>query len=110
MITLEDIQKVWRMTNETASGVYDQATISGYLTDYDEDKNAVASVIWSEKAAALQASTMDFSTEGESYKASQIVQNAWDLAKYYGSKRSPTTSLWIKSPDEDSDYDYLQVG
>lgn len=109
-ITLNDIERVWRMTDETASGIYDQATVSGYLYDFDEDKNAVASVIWAEKAASLQATSYDLSADGASYSYNQKMENAWYLAKYYGSKRSPTTSLWIKSPDEEDDSDTLQVG
>lgn len=91
------------------SEVYDQVTISGYLTDYNEDKNYVASLIWAEKAASLQATTYDVSADQADYKYSQKIENAKEMAKYYASKRSPTTSQWIKSPSEEDDSDTLQV-
>lgn len=97
------------MINEDEySAAYDQVTISGYLTDYDEDKNAVASVIWSEKAAALQATTYDIAADGADYKYSQKIENAWNMAKYYGSKRSPKTSQWIQSPEETTEYSFQE--
>jgi hypothetical protein len=105
-VTLSDVQRVWRMVDEDSfSEVYDQATISGYLTDFDEDKNAVASVIWMEKAAALQATTYDISADDASYKYSQRIDNAKELARYYASRRTPTATVWTKDPDEDSDED-----
>lgn len=94
-------EQLRRMIDETvASGVYDDATISGYLVDYENDLNAVASVIWMEKAAALQATTYDIDADGASYKHSQKIDNAKELAKYYSSKRKPTSTLWIKDPEE----------
>lgn len=96
--------------NDPNGDIYTDAVLSGYMTDYNNDANAVAGEIWSEKAAILQATALDYSTEGESYKLNQTIENAWYLAKYYNSKRKPTTSLWIKSPDEDTTSDDLQVG
>ena len=97
-------EQLRRMIDETvASGVYDDATISGYLVDYDDDLNAVASIIWMEKAAALQATTYDISADDASYKYSQKIDNAKELARYYSSKRKPTTALLIKDPEETDD-------
>lgn len=96
------IDKVQRMIDEDdSSTVYTVAVISGYLVDFENDVNAVASEIWSEKAAALQATTYDISADSASYKYSQKIENAWNLAKYYGSKRLPKSSLWTKDPIED---------
>lgn len=100
-ITVLDIEQVRRMTDTvTASGIYTDAVISGYLTDNDEDKNATAAQIWSEKVASMLATTYDISADDASYKYSQRIDNAKELARYYASKRNPKTSLWIKNPEE----------
>jgi len=87
--------------------VYIDAVLSGYLTDNDNDINAAASEIWMEKAANLQATTYDISADGSFYKHSQKIDNAKELARYYSSKRSPKTSLWIKDPEETEDSEEL---
>lgn len=108
-ITDLKIAQVRRMVNEPDdadyTGEYDNVTISGYLTDYDEDLNAVASVIWYEKAAVLQATAMDFSTEGESYRLNQTIENAKKLARDYASQRLITTALMVKFPEDTDDDD-----
>lgn len=97
------------MINEDEfSEVYDQATVSGYLTDYDEDKYAAASAIWAEKAATLQADTYNLSADGASYEYHQKIENAWNMARIYASKRSPKTSLWTKSPEETIEYSFQE--
>jgi hypothetical protein len=101
-VTDLDIERVRRMVNEPTDDTYTDATISGYLTDYDEDKNYVASVLWAEKAAALQATTYDISADDASYKYSQKIDNAKELARYYSSKRTPKTSVWTKDPVENT--------
>jgi hypothetical protein len=107
-ITDLDIQIVWRMIDEdTYSLVYDRETISGYLTDYDEDKNYVASLIWGEKAASMLATTYDISADGADYKYSQKIENAKELARYYSSKRKATTPLLVKNPVEVDDSEEL---
>jgi hypothetical protein len=103
-------EQLRRMINEPTDEVYSDSDLLGYLVEYDEDLNAVASVIWTEKAAALQATTYDISADGASYTYSQKIENAKELARTFASKRSPTTSLWIKSPEEEDDSDTLQVG
>lgn len=93
-------EKLRRMIDDVASGVYSDATLSGYLSDYDDDLNAVAAQVWSEKVASYLVTTYDISADGADYKYSQKIENAKALAKYYSSKRQPTSSLWIKDPDE----------
>lgn len=107
-ITVLDIAQVRRMVNEPTDTTYTDATISGYLTTYNEDKCAVAGEIWGEKASALQATMYDFSSDAASYKLSQVFEFATERAKYYSSRRLPTTSLWIKSPVEDDSEDTVQ--
>ncbi|MEP0862684.1 MAG: hypothetical protein HRF52_14725 [Ignavibacterium sp.] len=108
----EDINQVRRMVNEPTifsgftpgSGYTDTAysdlDIAIYLGKYNNDVNAVASIIWMEKAATLQATAYDVSADGANYALSQKIENAQKLAKYYASKRKPTTSLWVKDPEE----------
>lgn len=111
----EDVDQVRRMVNEptTFSGyipgsgytdtAYSDLDIAIYLGKYNNDINAVAGIIWMEKAATLQATAYDVSADGASYSLSQKIGNAKELARYYSSKRKPTTSLWIKDPVEDEE-------
>lgn len=94
------IEQLRNKINDPDSDVYDDATLSGYITDNNDDVYAAASVIWMEKAATLQATTYDIEADGASYKHSQKIENAMELSRYYASKRSPTTSVWVKDPDE----------
>lgn len=110
-ITILDLEQVRRMTDTvTQSGIYTDTVISGYLTDYEEDKNAVAGAIWAEKAAALQATMYDFSTEGERYTLSQVIENASYLSKYFNSRRNITSTQMLKAPVDDNNETTIQVG
>lgn len=100
-------EQLRRMIDESTEDTYSDVTLSGYLSDYDDDLNAVASVIWMEKVASLQATTYDVSADGASYAHSQKIDNAKELAKFFASKRNPKTSLWIKSPEEEDDSEDL---
>ena len=99
-ITVLDIEQVRRMVAEPTQTTYTDVIISGYLTEFSEDKYAVAGEIWGEKASSLQATMYDFSADTASYKLSQVIDNAEKKAKYYNSKRKPTTSVWTKDPVE----------
>ena len=94
------IEKLRRMIDEPTEAIYTDATLSGYLSETNNDTNAVASEIWSEKAAALQATTYDLSADNASYSYSQKIENALALAKLYASKRLPQSSQWVKDPVE----------
>ncbi len=104
------LEQLRRMINESTEETYSDVTLSGYLSDYDNDLNTVASVIWIEKVAALQAVTYDISADDASYKHSQKIDNAKELAKYFSSKRKPITSLWVKDPEEEDDSEGFQEG
>lgn len=99
MITDLQIAQVRRMINEPTSTTYTDTTISGYY-DTLQDVYAIAGEIWAEKASALQAVAYDFSADNASYKLSQQFEYAMGQSKYYSSRRTPTSSLWVKSPVE----------
>ena len=54
-----------------------------YLTGYAYDLNAAAADVWQKKAAHF-ASAFDFSTDNHSIKRSQLIDNAFKMAKHYG--------------------------
>lgn len=99
-ITSEDIARVRRMVNEPTDATYSDVTISGYLVEYDEDKNYVAGEIWAEKASAIQSTMYNFSADGASYNLTDVFNNAVNQAKYYNSRRKVKSNLWVKDPEE----------
>ena len=56
---------------------------SMYLTGYAYDLNAAAADIWNKKAAHF-ASAFDFSTDNHNVRRSQLIDNAFKMAKHYG--------------------------
>lgn len=100
-------EQLRRMIDESTEVTYSDVTLSGYLVDYDNDLNAVASQIWAEKVAALQSTTYDISADGANYSYSQKIENAKELAKYFASRRTPTSTLWIKDPEETDESEEL---
>ncbi len=99
------------LRNKIQNGVtYTDATLSGYLTANDEDINGAAGEIWADYAGSIVVSNYDFSADNASYKLSQVYEYAREQSKHYLSKRAPTTTLWIKSPEEVDTEDTLQVG
>jgi hypothetical protein len=99
-----------RMINEPTTAIYTDNELIGYLSDAGGDYNAVASVIWMEKAAALQATMYDYSTEGERFTLSQVIDNANNLSKYFNSRRNITSTQMLKAPVDDSDESTIQTG
>jgi hypothetical protein len=93
-------EQLRRMIDEPTEATYTDSDLIGYLADYDDDLNYVASLIWGEKAASMLATTYDISADGADYKYSQKIENAKELAKYYSSKRKATTPLLVKNPVE----------
>lgn len=102
------LEQLRRMIDESTEDTYSDVTLSGYLDSYNDDLNAVASVIWSEKVASMLATNYDVSADGASYSLSQKIDNAKELARYYSSKRKPTTSLWIKDPEEEDEESFQE--
>lgn len=85
-------EQLRRMINEPTETIYNDNDLIGYLVENEQDYNAVASVIWYEKAAALQATMYDYGTEGERFTLSQVIENATKLARYFASMR-PISSI-----------------
>ncbi len=109
-VTISEINKVWRLTNENInSPVYDQTTVSGIIDECVNDLYWAASEIWFEKAAVLQSTDYNYSTEGESFSLNQRITNALNLANRFASKRKATSALWVKDP-VDNLYDGLFSG
>lgn len=73
------------------------------------DLNAAAADIWDEIAARL-VSNFDFSAEGRSFQRSQAFQNAQSRARYYRSRRMPTTLRAVQWPKESPDTTPAWIG
>ena len=67
------------------------------------DLNAAAANIWGRKASAL-ASMYDFSADGGKFSRSQIYEQAKAQARYYGSKRMPSSFSVQKPANFERDY------
>ena len=81
---------------------------TGYEPDEDSwtatyDLNAAAANIWGRKASAL-AAMYDFSADGGKFNRSQLYKQAKEQARYYGSRRMPS-SLSVQRP-RDAERDY----
>lgn len=98
-----------RMINEPTEATYTDEDLLGYLYE-TEDLNLVASIILMEKSAALRQTMYDYGTEGERFQLSQVIENLEKLAKYYSQKAKVSSSQWVKSPDETSTEETIQVG
>ncbi|MCK9358198.1 MAG: hypothetical protein M0R22_13815 [Dehalococcoidia bacterium] len=60
------------------------------------DLNAAAANLWGRKASAL-AAMYDFKADGGDFKRSQLYENAKAQARYYGSRRMPS-SFSVQTP------------
>jgi hypothetical protein len=96
-------EQLRRMINEPDETTYNDNDLIGYLVENEQDYNAVASVIWYEKAAALQATMYDYGTEGERFTLSQVIDNALRLAKYFAGKQPIIATQMVKYNLEDDD-------
>lgn len=63
----------------------DQAGSARHITGYVYNVNKAAAELWRKKAAHY-AGRFDFSTDNHSFKKSQLVQQALDMAKFYDSQ------------------------
>ena len=122
LVTAAEIATVRRMTAEPTTAVYSDALITTmieayphvdefgeFVTDDDGvanadwtptyDLKATAADIWEEKAGAV-VHRVDFSADGGNYSMSQQYEQYMKQARYYRSKRLPSTSLGVKSPKE----------
>jgi hypothetical protein len=75
------------------------------------DLNAAAANLWIRKASAM-ATMYDFAADGVNAKRSQLYQQAKEQARYYGSRRMPS-SISVQPPkDFERDYQssYWETG
>lgn len=128
-VTLDDINRVRKMTNEPDDTNYSDADIEAIIERYptiDErgeepyewiitagvptkstntawiatyNLSAVSAEIWENKAAEL-ALRFDFSADGGTYTRSQEYQQAMSMAKYYRGRSGIKTITLVKSPEE----------
>lgn len=121
-VTVIEIARIRRMVAESTTATYSDVLISAFVSAYphmDEfgetyldddgvinadwtptyDLNAAAADIWQEKAAAI-SSKFDFSADGGNYSMSQQFEQYMKQARYYRSRRMPSTSPMTKTPKE----------
>lgn len=124
LVTAAQISQLRRMVAEPATTTYSDATLTTYietyphidqygespLDDYGEanaewtptyDLNGAAGDIWQEKAASV-ASKFDFTADGGNFSQSQQYEQMMKQARYYRSRRMPSSVMLVKSPDEPS--------
>lgn len=73
------------------------------------DLNAAAADVWDEIAAGLQVN-FDFSAEGRSFSRSQAFEHAQARARYYRSRRSPSTMTLVQWPEENAANNTAWIG
>jgi hypothetical protein len=74
------------------------------------DLNAAAADVWNEKASAV-AHRVDFSADGGKYSMSNQFEQYMKQARYFRSRRMPSTARMVKSPQEwDSQSDDSWIG
>lgn len=124
-VTASQLSRLRSMVNEPTILNYSDAVLTEYIELYphmDEwgetpldawglenanwtatyDLNGAAADIWQEKAAAV-ASKFDFSADGGNYSQSQQYEQFMKQARYYRSRRLPSTVRLVKSPQETQD-------
>jgi hypothetical protein len=137
LVTATQLADLRRMVAEPTTATYSDATLTAIIEKYPhldeqgEDPftlssatppvhvanaewmpsyclNSAAGDIWSEKAAALTA-LYDFSADGGSYQRSQAYEMCMKQARYYRSRRVPTTMRLVKSPEEPAESQLLWI-
>lgn len=83
---IDEPKETTTYTDEDLSARFDEYSLPvGSSCPKSYDLNAVASLVWDEKAAAL-AANYDFSEEGGSYSRSQAYIHAKKQARYYAAR------------------------
>lgn len=121
-VTVSQLAQLRRMVAEPTTTTYSDALLSAFIEKYphiDEwgetpldaygyantgwvptyDLNAAAADVWEEKAATV-ISKFDFSANGGTYHQSQQYDQYMKQARYYRSKRLPSTMPLVKYPPE----------
>ena len=122
LVTAAQIATVRRTTAEPTTTTYSDALITTFIETYphmDEfgelptdddgvanadwtptyDLNGASADIWQEKAGAI-ASKFDFSADGGNFSMSQQYEQYMKQARYYRSRRMPSTAMAVKHPEE----------
>lgn len=130
-VTVAQIAQLRRMIAEPTTTTYTDADLRTYIEKYphidqygesplDEwgdantdwtstyDLCAAAADLWEEKAVGV-ISKFDFSANGGSYSQSQQYDQYMKQCRYYRSRRMPSTTLLVKSPEE-TKYDESYIG
>ena len=89
-------------TWDTATEPPTQDDNDNWVATYD--LNAAAADVWDEIAAGIQGN-FDFSAEGRSFLRSQAFDHAQSRARYYRSRRTPTTMKGVQWPEEQPESD-----
>jgi hypothetical protein len=74
-----------------------QVVNTNWVATYD--LNAAAADVWDEIAAGIY-NHFDFSAEGRSFSKSQTYEHAQGRARYYRSRRQPTSMKGVQWPEE----------
>ena len=121
-VTVAQLSQLRRMVAEPLQTTYTDAVLTAYITRYphiDEfgelptdddgvanaswtatyDLSAAAADVWEEKAGG-GAGRFDFSANGGQYTQSQQFEQYMKQARYYRSRRMPSTMQAVKSPQE----------
>ena len=121
-VTVAQLSQLRRMVAEPLQTTYTDAVLTAYIERYphtDEygenptdsdgtanadwtatyDLSAAAGDVWDEKAGGV-ASRFDFSANGGQYTQSQQYEQYMKQARYYRSRRMPSTALAAKYPKE----------
>lgn len=124
-VTAAQISQLRRMVAEPTTTTYSDALLTSMIEAYphmDEwgetpldaygevnadwtatyDLNGAAADIFTEKAAAV-ANKFDFSADGGNYSQSQQYEQYMKQARYYRSRRLPSTVALVKFPQETED-------
>ena len=121
-VTVAQIAQLRRLIAEPTTTTYSDALLTDYIAKYPHldpygeaptdtdgvanadwtatyDLNAAAADIWEEKAVGV-IGRFDFSANGGSYSQSQQYEQYMKQARYYRSKRMPSTMMLTKYPPE----------
>lgn len=130
-VTVPQIAQLRRMIAEPTTTTYSDALLIGFIDKYPHidqygeqpldaygvanadwtvtyDLSAAAGDVWEEKAANV-IHRVDFSADGGNYSMSQQYDQYMKQARYYRSRRMPSTLMLVKHPQESS-FDESWIG
>lgn len=127
LVTAAQIAQLRRMTAESTTATYSDATLTTYIEKYphidqfgeqplDEwgeanadwtatyDLAAAAADVWEEKASGV-ADQFNFAANGGNYSVSNKYEQYMKQCRYYRSRRMPSTMTLVKYPEESASDD-----